>query len=85
MRLIADKAASDSIIAYDAAVRLSSIGISEGVKDLRVPIMLLTFKLFDLKCCPALGTTANDLRMPSLFSQIDYPNPGILLTYDTGL
>ncbi len=83
LRLISDKAASDSIIAYDAEVRLSSIGISEGVKDLRVPIMLLTFKLFDLKCCPELGTTANDLRTPSIVSPINYPEPGILLTYDS--
>ncbi len=82
LRLIA-KAASDSIIAYDAEVRLSSIGISEGVKDLRVPIMLMTFKLFDLKCCPELGTVANDLRTPSIVTQINYPEPGILLTYDS--
>jgi len=82
LRLIA-KAASDSIITYDAEVRLSSIGISEGVKDLRVPIMLMTFKLFDLRCCPELGTVANDLRTPSIVTQINYPEPGILLTYDS--
>jgi len=78
MRLIADKAASDSIVGYDAAVRLSSIGITEGVKDLRVPIMLLTFKLFDLKCCPELGTSASQVN-------IDFPDPGALLTYDNNI
>ena len=76
MRFIADKAASDSIIGYDAAVRLSSIGITEGVKDLRVPIMLFTFKLFDLRCCPELGT-------PSSLSKLNFPEPGTLLTYDS--
>jgi len=54
IRLIANKAATDGIIAYDAVVRLYSLDISEGVKDLRVPVMLQTFKLFDLKCCPDL-------------------------------
>jgi hypothetical protein len=78
MRLIANKAVSDSIIAYDAAVRLYSLDISEGVKDLRVPIMLLTFKLFDLKCCPELkGTT------PA--AQINFPVSGVLLTYDNNI
>ena len=76
MRFIADKAASDSIIGYDAAVRLSSIGITEGVKDLRVPIMLFTFKLLDLKCCPELGT-------PNSLLKVNFPEPGTLLTYDT--
>jgi len=76
MRLIANKATSDSIIGYDAAVRLSGIGITEGVKDLRVPIILLTFKLFDLKCCPELGT-------PVATQEFKFPEPGDLLTYDS--
>jgi hypothetical protein len=56
MRLIADKGTSDSITGYDASIRLLNIGITEGVKDLRVPMMLFSFKLFDLSCCPKLGT-----------------------------
>jgi len=75
MRLIAKKAASDSIIGYDAAVKLSDLYIIEGVKDLRLAIMQLSFKLFDLKCCPELGTNA-------LSGQISFPEPGVLLTYD---
>ncbi|MFZ9388698.1 MAG: hypothetical protein ACO25B_12530, partial [Chitinophagaceae bacterium] len=75
MRLIENKAVSDSIIAYDALVKLISLDISEGVKDLRVPCMLLTFKLFDLSCCPDLGT-----NIPS--SDVQFPDPGVLLTYD---
>ena len=76
MRLIANKAVSDSITAYDAAVRLSSIGITEGVKDLRVSIMLSSFKLFDLKCCPELGTPVSQ-------RQFIFPERGVLLTYDS--
>jgi len=76
MRLIANKAVSDSITEYDAAVRLTNIGITEGVKDLRVPIMLFTFKLFDLKCCPELGT-------PISPEQFIFPEQGVLLIYDS--
>jgi hypothetical protein len=76
MRLIANKAASDSIIGYDAAVRLTNIHIIEGVKELREPIMLLTFKLFDLKCCPELGTPVSP-------QQFIFPERGVLLTYDS--
>ena len=76
MRLIGSKAASDSITSYDAAVRLSSIGITEGVKDLRVSVMLSSFKLFDLKCCPELGTPVSP-------RQFIFPEPGVLLTYDS--
>jgi len=76
MRLIANKAVSDSITSYDATVRLSSIGITEGVKDLRVSIMLSSFKLFDLKCCPELGTPVSP-------KQFIFPERGELLTYDT--
>jgi hypothetical protein len=76
MRLIANKGVSDSITAYDAAVRLSNIGITEGVKDLRVSVMLSSFKLFDLKCCPQLGT-------PISPGQFIFPEPGVLLTYDS--
>jgi hypothetical protein len=75
MRLIANKGASDSITAYDAAVRLSSIGITEGVKDLRVSVMLSSFKLFDLRCCPELGTPVSQ-------KQFVFPERGELLTYD---
>lgn len=76
MRLIDNKDVSDSITGYDAAVRLSGISITEGVKDLRVPIMLLTFKLFDLKCCPELGTPVSP-------QEFHFPASGVLLTYDT--
>jgi len=76
LRLIVNKAVSDSIIGYDAAVRLASISITEGIKDLRVPIMLFTFKLFDLKCCPELGTSVS----PQKFN---FPESGVLLTYDS--
>jgi hypothetical protein len=81
MRLIADKGTSDSITNYDASIRLLEIGITEGVKDLRVPMMLFTFKLFDLSCCPELGTAmaASNSFVPAEF---DFPEPGILLTYD---
>ena len=82
MRLIADKAASDSIIAYDAAVRLTSIGISEGIKDLLAPTKLLTFKLFDLRCCPELGTAVLPHVRGTGGLKIDFPEPGTLLTYD---
>ncbi len=85
MRLIANKAASDSIIAYDAAVRLTSIGISEGIKDLLVAVKLLTFKLFDLKCCPELGTAILPRVRGTGDLKINFPDPGSLLTYDNKL
>ena len=76
MRLIENKAVSDSITGYDAAVRLTSIGISEGVKDLRVPVILFSFKLFNLKCCPELGKPVSP-------EQFVFPEQGNLLTYDS--
>ena len=76
MRLIANKAVSDSITSYDAAVSLSSIGITEGVKDLRVSVMLFSFKLFDLTCCPELGTPVSP-------KQFIFSERGELLTSDT--
>ena len=76
MRLIDNKIVSDSITSYDATVRLSNIGITEGVKDLRVSVMLASFKLFDLKCCPELGT-------PVSTKQFIFPERGELLTYDS--
>ena len=81
MRLIADKGTSDSITGYDASIRLLNIGITEGVKDLRVPMMLSSFKLFDLSCCPKLGTAmaASNSFVPAEFN---FPDQGILLTYE---
>jgi len=81
MRLIADKGTSDSITGYDASIRLLNIGITEGVKDLRVPMMLFSFKLFDLSCCPKLGTSmaASNSFVPAEFN---FPDKGDLLTYD---
>jgi len=81
MRLIADKGTSDSITGYDASIRLLNIGITEGVKDLRVPMMLSSFKLFDLSCCPKLGTAmaASNSFVPAEFN---FPDKGILLTYE---
>ena len=81
MRLIADKGTSDSITGYDASIRLLNIGITEGVKDLRVPMMLFTFKLFDLSCCPELGT-AKAASNSFVQSEFNFPDKGILLTYD---
>jgi hypothetical protein len=75
MRVIENRAVSDSITSYDAAIRYAAIGISEGVKDLRVPVMLLSFKLFDLRCCPELGTSVSP-------EQFIFPEQGELLTYE---
>lgn len=75
MRLIAKKAVSDSIVSYDAEVKLATITINEGIKDQRQLIMNLSYKIFDLSCCPELGTT-------TLPEDINFPNPGQLLTYD---
>ena len=76
MRLIANTAASDSITSYDAAVRSTSIRITEGAKELTLPVMSLSFKLFDLKCCPELGTPVSQ-------EQFVFPEQGVLLTYDS--
>jgi len=78
MRLINNKAVSDSITSYDAAVRLSGITITEGVKELRLSVMNLSFKLFDFSCCREIGTTA-------LSQEINFPEPGVLLTYDSNI
>jgi len=76
MRLINNQAVSDSITSYDAAVRLSGITITEGVKELRLAVINLSYKIFDLTCCPEIGTTA-------LPNEINFPEPGSLLTYDS--
>jgi hypothetical protein len=81
MRLIADKGTSDSITGYDASIRLLNIGITEGVKDLRVPMMSFTFKLFDLSCCPKLGT-AMAVSNSFVPAEFNFPDKGSLLTYD---
>lgn len=75
LRMIENKKVSDSIIAYDSEVKLYALDISEGVKDMRVPLMLMTFKLFDLSCCPDLGTARP-------VAEINFPDQGNLLTYD---
>lgn len=78
LRLITNKKASDSIIAYDGEVKLFQTLTNEGVSYQMRSLKELTFRLFDLRCCPDI---ASDI--PS--NEIHFPDRGSLLTYDNNL
>jgi hypothetical protein len=74
LRLITKQEVSDSIIAYDASVKQIGIAISEAISEQIHLIRQMNSRLFDLRCCPEIGQ--------SPYSDIRFPEPGTLLTYD---
>ena len=75
LRLITNKGVSDSIVLYDASVKLIGINISEAIFGPLQLIRQMNLRLYDFRCCPELGQLV-DRR------NIHYPDPGNLSTYD---
>lgn len=80
MRLITNSETNNKIIEYDASVKTLNINIAEAIAVQIHVIRQMNTKLFDLRCCPELG---NDISFNG--SNIAYPAPGILLTYDKNI
>jgi hypothetical protein len=75
LRLITDKRVSDSMIAYDAAVKQIGISISEAISEQVHLVRQMNHRLFDLRCCPEIGQFYP-------YNSIPFPEAGTLLTYD---
>lgn len=78
LRLITNKAVSDSIVAYDATVKLLGIIIMEVVQPRLQQIGQITLRLYDFRCCPEMSQVTTFAS----YRSIRYPDPGKLLSYE---
>jgi hypothetical protein len=76
LRLITNRRVSDSIIAYDASIKMMDIHIREGIDNQLHHIRDLSDRLFDFRSCPDIGNVIDN------YESIKFPNPGELTTYD---